>query len=205
MTSITRLLLSATVGVVVGISFGFAGQAKYGPLAAWDAAAIFYVASVFISVFKFDATMVKSHALRENPARVVSDGLLIFASVASLLAVGLLLVQSAHADASERIGAISLGLLSIIVSWVLIHTVFMLNYARLYYGSPEGGISFGYAPSYTDFAYLAFTVGMTFQVSDTAITRRGIRMTLLKHALLSYVFGTAIIAATINFLAGLSK
>lgn len=205
MTSRSRLLLGAVVGIAAGVGFSLAGLAQYGLLAAWDAAAIVYAASVFLSVFSFDSVATKTHALRENPGRVIGDGLLIFASLASLFAVGLLIVQSAHADNAGRIVAIALGLVSIVVSWGLIHTTFMLEYARQYYGDPEGGISFGHAPRYTDFAYLAFTIGMTFQVSDTAITHQAIRTTVLKHALLSYVFGTAIIAATINFLVGLGK
>ncbi|HSX29901.1 MAG TPA: DUF1345 domain-containing protein [Candidatus Saccharimonadales bacterium] len=204
-TSRLRLLVSIGFGLAAGLSFAFVGLAKYGLLAAWDAAALTYAASVFLGVRSFDSETTKTHALRENPGRVASDGILLVASLASLFAVGVLIAQSAHAAPLERTVAIALGLVSVVVSWSNVHTTFMLEYARQYYGEPEGGISFGHAPSYADFAYLAFTVGMTFQVSDTAITHRSIRSTVLKHALLSYVFGTAIIAATINFLAGLSK
>jgi uncharacterized membrane protein len=81
-----------------------------------------------------------------------------------------------------------------------------LNYARQYYGGLVGGIDFGSErPAYADFAYLAFTVGMTFQVSDTVLQSPALRRSVLKHALLSYVFGVAIIAATINLLAGLGN
>jgi len=121
-------------------------------------------------------------------------------------AVGLLIVHSMHAVGSERTAAIAMGLVSIIVSWAVVHTTFMVNYACQYYGTPEGGIDFGTdRPTYADFAYLAFTVGMTFQVCDTALQTPALRRTLLKQALLSYVFGTAIIAASINLLAGLAK
>ena len=58
-------------------------------------------------------------------------------------------------------------------------------------------------PTYRDFAYLAFTIGMTYQVSDTNLTDGRIRATALRHALLSFVFGTAIIATMINVVAGL--
>lgn len=72
-----------------------------------------------------------------------------------------------------------------------VHTVFTLKYARLYYTGTDGGIS--------------FTVGMTFQVSDTDVSDKGIRRTILRHMLLSYVFGAVIIAVTINLVAGLTK
>jgi uncharacterized membrane protein len=61
------------------------------------------------------------------------------------------------------------------------------------------------APDYRDFAYLAFTIGMTFQVSDTTLQTSEIRRTALRHALLSYVFGAVVIATTINLVAGLGK
>jgi uncharacterized membrane protein len=82
----------------------------------------------------------------------------------------------------------------------------MLRYARLYYTEPIGGVDFNAddKPSYTDFAYLAFTIGMTFQVSDTALSSRAIRSAALRHALLSYLFGTVILATTVNFVAGLA-
>jgi uncharacterized membrane protein len=87
-----------------------------------------------------------------------------------------------------------------------VHTVFTLHYARIFYGDPEpdGGIDFGTtaSPSFTDFAYVAFTVGMTYQVSDTNLTTQAMRRTALAHALLSFLFGTFILALTINVLAG---
>ena len=75
----------------------------------------------------------------------------------------------------------------------------MLRYARLYYAQ-DGGIDFhtDEAPNFGDFLYIALTIGMTFQVSDTDLTSRAIRRTALRHALLSYMFGVAVFATTIN-------
>jgi uncharacterized membrane protein len=89
----------------------------------------------------------------------------------------------------------------------VVHTVFTARYARLYYTGEDGGVDFHEEarPSYSDFAYLAFTVGATFQVSDTDISSNEIRRTVLRHSLLSYLFGAIIIAATVNLLAGLAK
>jgi uncharacterized membrane protein len=92
----------------------------------------------------------------------------------------------------------------VILSWATVHTVFTLRYARLYYAA-GGGIDFNgdRAPTYTDFAYLAFTIGMTYQVSDTSIASKAIRRTALRHAYMSYLFGTVVVAMTINVVAGL--
>jgi uncharacterized membrane protein len=89
----------------------------------------------------------------------------------------------------------------------MIHTVYALRYAEIYYRDPVGGVDFGdtKSPVYADFAYLAFTLGMTFQVSDTTLSRREFRAAALRQALLSYLFGTIIIATTINLIAGLGR
>jgi uncharacterized membrane protein len=75
-----------------------------------------------------------------------------------------------------------------------------------YEGKPSG-VDFNEdaLPCYTDFAYLALTIGMTYQVSDTNLQTTGIRRTALRHAILSYGFGALIIATTINLIAGLGK
>ena len=94
-----------------------------------------------------------------------------------------------------------------VVSWFAVHTVFTLRYARLYYSHPPGGIDFNQseAPTYSDFAYLAFTIGMAYQVSDTDLQTRKIRATALQHSLLSYLLGAVILAMTINLIIGLGN
>ncbi len=97
------------------------------------------------------------------------------------------------------------ALTTVVVSWVAVHTDFTLRYAHVYYSPPGGGIDFAGAdtPDYRDFAYLAFTIGMTYQVSDTGLLSSRFRRVLLLHALLSYLFGVVIIAAVINITAGI--
>lgn len=92
------------------------------------------------------------------------------------------------------------------MSWLTVHTIFTLRYAVLYYAEPVGGVEFHMddLPSYRDFAYLAMTIGMTFQVSDTDLKSTAMRATALRHALLSYLFGSLILAAAVNLVAGLS-
>jgi uncharacterized membrane protein len=102
---------------------------------------------------------------------------------------------------------VGLGVGSVIISWAVVHTIFTLRYARLYYLDVDGGVDFHQlgAPRFSDFAYMAFTIGMTFQVSDTEVNTPTFRAYILRHALLSYLFGTVIVALTINLLAGLGK
>ena len=100
-----------------------------------------------------------------------------------------------------------MGVVSILLSWSMVHTVFSLRYAAIYYEGDPGGVDFNEenAPCYTDFAYLSLTIGMTFQVSDTDLQTKRIRRAAIGHALLSYMFGALIIATTINLIAGLGK
>jgi uncharacterized membrane protein len=200
----TKLAAAGAFGVVVGLIFAAVYSWKIAPLAAWDAAAVAYVVATWRRVLAFDALTVKKHALREDPSRVTADIVLIVASLASLVAVILVLVGG---TGLTSVGQSVMALVSVVVSWATIHTLFALRYAELYYGHPEGGVDFGETkePVYADFAYLAFTLGMTFQVSDTPFKRSEFRATGLRHALLSYLFGTIIIATTINLIAGLTK
>jgi uncharacterized membrane protein len=117
------------------------------------------------------------------------------------------LAGAGHASGVLQYLQAGLALFSVFVSWTLVHTVFTLKYARLYYTGLAGGIDFNEtgAPDYGDFAYLSFTIGMTFQVSDTNIESKQMRRTALRHAWLSFPLGAVIIATTINIVAGLAK
>ena len=100
-------------------------------------------------------------------------------------------------------------MLSVVLSWALVNTVYAFKYARLYYlDEPDaGGIDFkqDHPPTYADFAYLAFTLGMSFAVSDTEPTSTRIRRVALGHALLSYAFGTGVLAVAVNLVSNLGQ
>ena len=132
---------------------------------------------------------------------------IIAASVFSLAAVAAVLVQAGSTTGAQRDALVGLAAGSVALSWLAIHTLFMLRYARLYYSGAPGGIDFNQEqpPCYIDFAYLAFSLGMTFQVSDTNLQTSQIRATALRHALLSYLFGAVILATSINLVAGLAS
>ena len=99
----------------------------------------------------------------------------------------------------------TIGVISVALSWCSLHTVYMLRYARIYYTGEHAGIDYhdDAKPAYLDFAYVAFTVGMTFQVSDTDLNSTAIRRTALRHALLSFLFGAVILGLMINVVASL--
>lgn len=174
-------------------------------LAGWDAAAAVYIGWVWWSLRRKDAVITRQLATAEDSSRAAADILLISASVANLVGVGIALLKASGETGTVQAGITAIAVLGVALSWVAVNTVFTLRYAHMYYRDVPGGIEFNDddPPTYAEFAYLAFTVGMTYQVSDTVVTSRSIRRTLLRHALLSYVFGVAVLAVTINFIGGL--
>jgi uncharacterized membrane protein len=202
----TKVTLSALAGTTVLIVVGSSISWELAPLLAWDTMVLIFTAWVWFSVWRLSGKLTSQHALREDPSRAVSDIAILFGSIASLAAVGVVLAASSNKSANEVLYA-ALGVVSVVLSWVVVHTIFALRYAELYYNDTAGGVDFAGVdePSYTDFAYLAFTIGMTFQVSDTGFKNSQFRKVALRHALISYMFGTVIVATTINLIAGLTK
>jgi uncharacterized membrane protein len=197
---------AAVVGIVVGAVSGVFIPWPLTPLVAWDVAALTFVAWIWVRIWKMDAAATGRHAEREDPTRAAADLIVLIAAVASLIAVGYVLVRAGSAGGFIEGLQVGFGVASVVVSWSVVHTVYALRYARLYYAGTDGGANFHQEgkPRYSDFAYLAFTVGMTFQVSDTELNDASFRATVLRHSLLSYMFGTVIVALTINLIAGLS-
>jgi uncharacterized membrane protein len=203
----SRLTAGVVAGVIAGTAVSVVTANVLGPLVGWDVAAGTYVAWTWIMMSAADATETAHLAVREDPGRAAVDVILLIASVASLAAVAAVIAAGGSHSAVNPILAAGLGAASLLLTWALIHTVFTTRYARLYYSRPHGGISFNQdePPSYLDFAYVAFTLGMTYQVSDTDLKTPAIRHTALRHSMLSYLFGAIIIAATINLISGLAK
>ena len=193
-------------GVLTASGTAALGGWLLAPIIGWATASVVYVVWVWSTIGHMDAATTASHATREDPSRAVSDLLVLFASLGSLGAVLYLLVQEHSTPLEVRGSLAGVAVVSVALSWGLIHTLFTLRYASLYYWDQEGGIDFNQdePPRYSDFAYLAFTLGMTFQVSDTNLQSNDIRATALRHGLLSYVFGSVILATLINLIVGLS-
>jgi uncharacterized membrane protein len=170
----------------------------------FDVAALVFIAWVWISVGRADAEATSRLARTEDTSPVAAESVLIGAGAASLVAVAFTLSQAGDASAPARGLLTALAIGSVALAWTSTHTVQVLRYARLYYSEPEGGIDFGdEAPDYNDFAYLALTIGMTYQVSDTTLTAKRVRRVALHHALLSYLYGAVIVAIIVNSVGGL--
>jgi uncharacterized membrane protein len=206
-TARTEVAISVLLGVAVAVPVILAFSVPLGLLVGWDLTSLVYVSWLWSTIRNRDAHDTAKRATITDPDRTLTDVLLLSAAVASLVAVGFVLVRAGQTHGAEELLRVGLGVVSVVVSWALVHVVFTLRYAHLYYAGEEGGIDFNQPepPTYADFAYLAFTIGMTFQVSDTSVRSPVIRRTALRHALLSYLFGTGILATTVNLVAALSS
>jgi len=200
-----RVALAVLIGMAIGALALFLVPWQAAILIGWSAAALFYIVGVWATVGRFDVATTKQHAVREDPSVATTDLLVVSAGVASLAAVGLVLIKAGNAHGGTKAYLIVVGVFSVALAWAAVHTVFTLRYARLYYSPPMGGVDFNEAddPTYMDFAYLSLTIGMTFQVSDTNLTSKPVRRSALHHALLSYLFGAVMVALVINVVSSL--
>jgi uncharacterized membrane protein len=198
----THLAVSLAAGALAGgVSAPGLGWGTAG-LLAWVVTAVAFLAGTWLSVWRLDAVDTAWLAAREDGSRVVRDLALLGISIGTVATVAMVIFR-AQQNPPERT---ALGVACVAASWLVLNTVYTLRYARLYYTGTAGGVGFcGGDPVYRDFTYLAFTIGMTFQVSDTALETTEIRLTVLRHALMSFVFDVVIIAVTVNVVAGLSS
>jgi uncharacterized membrane protein len=204
--SARRALIALGVGALAGGLAGRAGAPALSPVVAWTVATLVVLTWVWRMIWPQDHCGTEGLAEAEGRSRTTDTAVLV-AAVISLGAVVLAIVRSRSGDGADATASVILSVVSVVLSWCLVNTVFALKYARLYYVDEDGGIDFKQAepPAYSDFAYLAFTVGMSFAVSEAEPECTAIRKVVLGHALLSYAFGTGILAVAINLVTNLGQ
>jgi uncharacterized membrane protein len=199
-----RLVVVGALGLAVGVSAGFVSPWQVAVLLGWSASALAYLVWIWSTIWPMDAGSTRDHASEEDPSRALAGSLVVGAAVASLVAVSVILIRAAHSGGGSKAFFLAVAALSVVLAWWTVHTTFTLHYAHRFFSSSAGGVDFHQRVTdacYSDFAYLAFTIGMTFQVSDTDLTTQAMRRIALQHALISYVFGAVILAMVINVVA----
>ncbi|CAG7843962.1 hypothetical protein USB125703_00180 [Pseudoclavibacter triregionum] len=209
--AIPRLVVSALLGIAVGVVVGMLDDPFIGLGAGWTACAAIASLWTWLVVGRMDGAETRAHASAEDGGRGASDVIWTVAVLASLGGVGMLLVAGSQQDPSSILHAV-LGVLMVVSSWFLIHVLYLLRYAREYWSEAERRpkddepIDFpgDDAPDYFDFAYLAFCLGMAYQVSDTDIRSKLLRKTVFQHTLLSYLLGAVVVACTVNLVVSIA-
>ena len=174
------MVVAFGVGVIVlAVTLALGVSWPVAVTGSWGVAALVTVVAVWVRIWPMDAEQTKANARAEDVARPIADVIILAASVASLGAIGYTLHRAGHAHGSDKVLLIALAITVVSLSWATVHTLYLVRYGDLYYSDPIGGIAFNEdePPDYHDFAYLAFTIGMTFQVSDTNLSSKTMRRT----------------------------
>jgi uncharacterized membrane protein len=211
----TRTLIGVVVGLIAGFALpetmGFATRALLG----WD---VFAAASLLLiaPLLRCGPDMLRQRARKEDEGRFVILGLLMIAALASMVAIGFAIRPSETLRGWMLVLYIIETAGTILLSWLLMQTLFALHYARDWYmheyavkkgtavqKSPPLEFPGDQLPDFSDFLYFAVTIGMTFQTSDVTVHSRNLRRLVLLHAMIAFFYNTGIVALSINIVAGL--
>jgi len=200
--AVTRLAAATILGAVLGLVVAVVTDPLLGVLAAIDGASAFFVVTGWIVLWPIDADRTRDTVQREDFRPVAMELVIVAAALAGLVGIVVLLLLSGSGSGPAA-AAIAAG--GVFMVWAALHLMYATRYAHLYYGAAAGGIDFNSddPPAYRDFLYFSYNLGMTYQVSDTSVSNAAIRAIALRHCLLSYVFGTVILAAMINLVLGI--
>lgn len=206
------LALAGTVGAAAAAMMW--GRVGYELLiaAAWDIAVLIFVLAVLYATSGFDEHQMLHKVRHRAPSSLLVAGTAISAALFGIYALLLLLAASSDSAPEQRL-QLAVALVTTLLSWGLVHLLFALEYAKLYYldpsgaaeSPPPGGLDFpgSHQPDYADFLYFSFIIGVASQTADVSITSRAIRSRSLIHSLIAFLYNTVILAATINVAASL--
>jgi uncharacterized membrane protein len=209
-----RLFAGTTTGIVIYLVLLFvdeiSGRLRF--ILAWDIGVTVALTLMLFTLRHATPERMRTIAARQVTGKWTVLGLTVVAASASLVAIAAEVPLIKTVGGLEQIARLTLVVVTIVLSWALINTIFALHYAHDYYlGASgketcvQGGIVFPgtHPPAYGDFVYFSFTIGMTFQVSDTQITDPSVRQLAITHGIISFFYATGILALTVNLVAGM--
>jgi uncharacterized membrane protein len=205
-----RIVIGLAAASAVFFSLRGHVRASIDMIVAWDTFAFFVLVLAWVVILKTPQTRLRGHAKAQDVSQLLISVCVVVGASVALFAVGFLLGLHKTGPQPHLTVHLMLTLGTVIFSWMLVHTVFGLRYAHVFYGDSDdpvearhaGGLTFPdkRLPNYFDFAYYAFVIGMTCQVSDVQITSRKMRRLTLLHSVLSFGFNTVILALTVSSL-----
>jgi uncharacterized membrane protein len=203
-----RLFISAALGIVTMLILRVTGMGVVARmLIGWDTGVLIYLAAAAFVMARCSTVA----AIKKN-ASIQDEGgfaILILAVAAAVASLGAIFAELTVIERQDPYYGLYIGLaiVTVVLSWTFTHTIFALHYAHEFYGEGARGNGLKFPndnqPDYWDFVYFSFVVGMTFQVSDVAVTQKSARRMVVAHGALSFFFSTAIVAMTVNIAAGL--
>ena len=200
-----RLVIALACAIVAGfVPLGAASGALTHGLVGFIVGGLAFAVPLLAHILGHDAPATREKVAGRDGDAAWYDVVVIVVGLASLVGVAVLLIASKAQGVALVFDGV-VGTLAVAVGWLCVHTVYTLRYARLYYASPVTPIDFNQQddPAFSDFAYFSFNLGMAYQVSDTDLRTSAVRRVVLGHTLLAYVYGTIVIASTINLVVGI--
>jgi uncharacterized membrane protein len=198
-----RLFLAAVLGIVIGLLLPSEWRVTTRLLVGWDVGVGLYLALAFQAMAKADIARIRRRAAMLDEDRIA---FLILTAGAALATIAAIVAELGDKETARAPAHLALAIVTIVLSWAFTHTIFALHYAHEFYVEnryEDGGLAFPgkEQPDYWDFAYFSLVIGMTSQVSDVAVTAKGIRRTVLAHGVVSFFFNVALLALTVNIAA----
>lgn len=204
-----RMSLAVAVGIASGVAAS-SGAVITSILVGWNVGIWTYLALMAWMMLRADHGHLRRTAVAHTQGAAAVLGLVVGASLASLVAIVVELAWVRHGLGQVlALAHVVLAVSTVVGAWLLLPVVFTLSYASHYYRhAPPAGLKFpdddpAFQPHYSDFLYFAFTLAVAAQTSDVTITSRPMRRLALLQALLSFAFNAAILALAINIAAGL--
>ncbi len=200
----TRLLLCAGIGIVAGAAWPDVQTLLSRALLGWNVMAWLYLVWVGFVLLRADSGHIKRVALAQADNAPTVLTVVVIASVTSLVAVIFELIAAKAAGPHHMLVHGAFAAITVIGSWLLLPMLFGTTYAAAYYErEPDGGLIFPgvtktFEPDHTDFLYFSFTIAVTAQTSDVAVSTRRMRQLVIIQSVLSFVFNTTILAFSIN-------
>lgn len=204
-----RIAIAFILGVISFFLFYSFYQIEIAIVGAWDILALTDIVLAWLTITKKNAKETVQNAKLQDTGRSTILFFIIATALISLVAITILLKTAKHSTLYSFDLILAFAFVTVAISWILVHTVFTIHYAHVFYAEGNethiGGLEFPKEknPYFIDFAYYSFNIGMTFQVSDVQVSSRRMRKLTLAHSLVSFLFNTFIVAFTINIIAGL--
>lgn len=210
---VVRLHAKLVIAVVVGLAIialaPFDVRLPTRLLIGWNVGIAIYLCLIHWTMGRCDIDHIRRRAAEQDEGALVILLLTMAATFASLVAIVFELGASKQATHAQAVIPALHAMLTILLSWSFVHTIFALHYAHEYYGERRDGVFGGLnfpedkAPDYWDFLYFSLVIGMTSQVSDVAITSKSIRRLAAVHGVLSFFFNLTVLALTVNMVSNL--
>jgi uncharacterized membrane protein len=176
-------------------------------LTAWNAAVTLLLAAVFALLPRLSSKELQEQYKEDDPSGPVILAVVVVAAILSVVAIVVFLSTLKQVPASQKAAHIFLAALTIVISWLVVPTIYALHYADLFYSAPPERRPLSFPgttqPAFWDFAYFSFTIAAACQTADVSTAGITIRKSVIAHSMISVLFNVSILGLAVNITAGL--